>query len=132
MKAVTTAGSKYNRRIVIQAPDQMTAKDSAGGALQTWSTVNGCSSVPANFSYPLPSKKGDEAFLLQQVQEAVFVTITIRYRPSTNISPAYRVLYGSGTNQRIFNIRSVFVDDEDRRTIIMQCQELQAKGTLHQ
>jgi head-tail adaptor len=88
--------------------------------------------VPAQFSYPQPSKKGDETFALQQVQEAVFVTITIRYRPSTNISPAYRVLYGSGVNQRIFNIRSVFVDDENRRIIIMQCQELQAKGTLHQ
>lgn len=130
MKPVTTTGSKFNRRIAIQEPSVVT--DSSGGGALTYTTVPGCESVPTQFLYPPPAKKGDETFSLHQVQESLFVTMKIRYRPSTNISPAHRVLYGSGANQRVFNIRSVFVDDENRRNIIMQCEELQAKGTLHQ
>jgi head-tail adaptor len=126
MKPQSTTGSKFNKRIQIQAPNQTINADGGGGR-DTYTTLPGCESVPAQFVYMPPAKKGDESFTLQQVQESIFVTINIRYRPSCNIAPQYQVVYGT----RIFNIRSVYTDAEARRIIIMQCEELQAKGTLH-
>src|SRR5579859_113969 len=122
---MSTGAGRYNRRIAIQ--QRLEIRNTSGGNTETYVTVSGLSSVPAQFIYPLPSKKGDEALLQQQVQGQVFVTIKIRYRPTTNISSAMQVVYGT----RKFNIRTIIVDDESYREITMQCEELQAKGSLH-
>lgn len=125
-KPQAITGSKFNRRVTIQQEVQ-TAKDNAGGFGLTWVTVPGCTNIPAQISYPPPAKKGDEVFTQQQVRSSSFATITIRYRPSTNIDASMQVVYGS----RVFNIRTVIPVDEARRIIQMQCEELQSRGSLH-
>lgn len=119
----TVTASKLRRRVTIA--ERQDGLDSSGGLLINWQAI--ASNVPANIVYPPPSKKGDETFTYQQVHSSVFTTITIRYRPSLNISPAMRVWYGS----RIFEIRTVLNDDEARKYIIMQCEEIQNTGDMH-
>lgn len=115
---------ELKRRIRIEQPDT-SGPDAKGGRKLKWSVV--VDRVPAKIVYAPPSKKGDESLAQQQVQSGVFATMTIRFMPSVNISSAMRVVYGT----RIFNIRTAFQNDEDRRFITLQCEELQAKGTLN-
>ena len=122
---MTDAG-QYRRRIQIQALAE-TTNSSGGASVPVYQTVSGCTSVPAKFSYPPPAKKGDEVYTQQQKRSSVFVSISIRYRPSQNIDASMRVVYGT----RTFDIRTVFVPDEYGQDIVMQCEEIQAKGTLH-
>lgn len=117
--------AKYNKRIQIQQEGRTWQLD--GGYQQSWSVLPGCNSVPANILYPPPSKKGDEQYTQNQVHSSVFTTMTIRYRPSLNIDASMRIVYGT----RVFNIRTVLPVDEAKREIVLQCQEVQAKGTLH-
>lgn len=113
------------RRITIQYP--VDTLNSSGGGTRTWSTVSGCSSVPCRIVYPPPSKKGDEVVTQQQKRSSVFTTITMRFRPSTNIDASMRCLYGT----RIFDIRTVLPVDEYKQEITLQVEEVQAHGTLH-
>lgn len=115
---------EYRNRITIQ--QKAKTANSSGGASVSWQTVSGCSSVPAKITYPTPSKKGDEVFTQQQKRSAVFTSIEIRYRPSTNIDASMRVLYGS----RVFEIRTVIPDDVYKKFITLQCEEQQGKGSL--
>lgn len=121
---MTEAGS-LRRRVSIQQP--VDTLNTSGGASRSWQIVPGCSDVPAQIVYPLPSKKGDEVVTQQQKRSSSFTTVTIRYRPSQNISAAMRVVYGT----RIFDIRTVIVPDEYPQWITLQCEEIQALGTLH-
>jgi SPP1 family predicted phage head-tail adaptor len=116
-------GSQLNRRITIQA--RQDTPDGQLGVRIAWANV--ATNVAAKITYPPPSKKGDEVFTQGQVRSSIFATMTIRYRPSQNISAAMRVVYGT----RVFNIRTVYVNDEARRYITMQCEELQSTGTSH-
>lgn len=118
--------TRFRKRIRIEQEDR-SRKDGKGGYKLQWVLVSGCDSVPAEITYPPPSKKGDETVAQQQVQSSVFATITIRYRPSINIDASMHVVYGS----RTFNIRTVLPVDEARQLITLQCEELQAQGTLH-
>ena len=122
---MTLQAGDLRRRITIQEP--VDTRTSSGGASRTWTTVSGCNRVPAKIVYPPPAKKGDEVYTQDQLHSAVFSTITIRYRPSTNINASMRVLYGS----KIAEIRTVFPVDENQQEITMQCEELQGAGTLH-
>jgi SPP1 family predicted phage head-tail adaptor len=115
-----------NRRIAIQAPVNGTP-DGQGGFTQTYQTLPGCSSVPAAMDYSNVPRKGDETFFAQQMYPTAFVIFKIRYRPSVNIKDGYRVVYGN----RTFRIRSVTVPKERRTAIVLQCEELQAKGSTH-
>ncbi len=121
----TVFSARFKQRILIQ--QSLDTPNTSGGAVRTWQTVSGCSSVPAEIVYPTPSKKGDEQIAQQQKRSAVFVTITIRYRPSTNIDASMQVLFGT----RIFDIRTVIPDDMDKKTIVLQCEEIQGKGSFH-
>jgi SPP1 family predicted phage head-tail adaptor len=116
---------QFRERICIQEP--IDTINASAGSTRSWQTVTGCDSVPAMIVYPPPSKKGDEFFTQQQVRSSVFATITIRYRPGQNISAAMKVVYGI----REFNIRTVIPDDQYKKTITLQCEELQGKGSLH-
>lgn len=114
----------FRKRIRIEKP-AFSTNSSGGGGTPTWSLV--VDRVPARFVYATPSKKGDEAFSQQQVQSFNFVEITIRYRPSLNIDSSMRIVFGT----RSFNIRTVVPVDEAQHIITLQCEELQAKGTLN-
>ena len=122
---MTLQAGDLRRRITIQKPTD--TRTSSGGSTRTWTTVSGCSSVPAKIVYPTPAKKGDEVYTQGQLHSAVFATFTIRYRPSTNIDASMRVVYGA----RTFEVRTVFPVDELQQEITMQCEELQGAGTLH-
>ncbi len=117
--------AKYRQRIAIQQP--IDTPNTSGGAARTWTTVAGCASVPANITYPPPSKKGDEAYNDGQVHSSVFATMTIRYMPSLNINAAMQILYGT----RVFNVRTVLIQDEYPDEITLQCEEIQASGDMH-
>lgn len=122
---MTRLASVLRKRVVIQQNNG--TRNSSGGMLDNWQTVPGCSSVPSRVVYPPPSKKGDEQFTQQQVRSSLFATWTIRYRPSQNISPAMRIVYGT----RTFEIRTVLLVDEYKQEVTLQCEELQATGTMH-
>lgn len=121
--STSVTASKLNRRVRIEAPTGTSS--GSGGRKKSRSIV--ADHVPANISYPPASKKGDEIFTQQQLHSALFTTITIRYRPSLNIDASMFVIYGT----REFNIRTVQLDDEARKYIILQCEELQATGVMH-
>ena len=116
---------ELNRRIALQRP--VDAPDGQRGFMRTWQTMPGCSSVPASMEYSKPQRRGDESWQSHQVYPTAYVTFGIRYRPSVNINDIQRVVYGS----RVFEIRSTMVPKERRAKILLQCEELQAKGTLH-
>jgi len=97
------------------------------GVTRIWVTVPGCKRVPAGISYSSVPRKGDESFFAHQVYPTTFVNFKIRYRPKMNISDIHRVVYG----KRIFNVRSAIVPEEKQTSIVLQCEEIQAKGTLH-
>jgi len=118
------AGS-LRERITIQYP--VDTPNSSGGAIRKWVTLPGCESVPAAIVYPPPSKKGDEVFSQQQKRASIFTSITIRYRPSTNIDASMRALFGT----RIFEFRTPIPDDKYKQFINIQAEELQGQGTLH-
>jgi SPP1 family predicted phage head-tail adaptor len=120
------SASFLNRRIRLVQPND--TSDGQLGKRAGWTTVPGCDSVPANIKYPPPAKKGDEEYKQGQLHSAVFATITMRHRPTTNISPAMRVIYGT----RTFEIRTVLLVDEARRWVTLQCEERFAGGTQHQ
>jgi SPP1 family predicted phage head-tail adaptor len=122
---MTFDAGKLRNRITIQYPIDSPAP--GGGGYRTWATVAGCGSVPAQIVYPPPSKKGDEVYTQQQKRASLFTTITIRYRPSTNIDASMRILYGT----RIFEVRTPIPDDTYKQFITIQCEELQARGSLH-
>lgn len=122
---MTLQAGDLRKRIVILQP--VDTPNTNGGAARTWVTVSGCSSVPAKITYPPPAKKGDEMYTQQQLHSAVFTTVTIRYRPSTNIDASMRIQYGT----RLFEIRTVLPIDEARQEVTLQVEELQGKGTLH-
>lgn len=113
------------RRIQIQ--QAIDTPNGSGGYTRAWQVLSGCTSVPARITYPPPAKKGDEVITQEQTRSAVFATITIRFRPSQNISAAMRIAYGS----RTFEIRTVLPVDEYRQEVTMQCEELQGAGTQH-
>lgn len=116
---------KMNRRIALQTP--VDTPDGQRGATRTWVNLPGCSSVPASMDYSNVPRKGDEGWLAQQIYPTAFVIFKIRYRPSVNIKDGYRVVYG----KRVFRIRSTTVPQERRSLISLQCEELQAAGSLH-
>lgn len=118
------AGDLRRRVVIQQATD---TPNGSGGFTRSWSTVSGCSSVPARITYAPPSKKGDEVVTQQQVRSSVFATITVRFRPSLNLNAAMRIVYGT----RTFEVRTVVPVDEYRQEITLQCEELQAKGSQH-
>lgn len=122
---MTLDAGQFRKRIVIQ--QQVKTPNASGGASKAWQTVPGCSSVPVQITYPPPSKKGDEVYNQQQVRSGVYVSMTIRYRPSTNIDASMQVAYGT----RTFNIRTVLPDDTNQQFITLQCEEVQGKGSLH-
>ena len=122
---MTLQAGDLRKRIIIQQP--VDTPNGKGGSVRTWVTVPGCGSVPARITYPPPSKKGDEQYTQQQLHSAVFTTITIRYRPSTNIDASMLIQYGS----RLFEIRTVLPIDEAKQEVTLQVEELQGKGTLH-
>lgn len=113
------------RRIQLKQP--VDTPNGSGGSNRSYTVIPGCNSVPARVTYPTPSKKGDEQFMQGQIRSSVFATITIRFRPSLNIDASLVVGYGS----RDFNIRTVLPVDEYRQEVTLQCEEIQAKGTLH-
>lgn len=114
------------RRVQILAP--VDVPNGSGGFNRTgYQVLPGCASVPARITYPPPSKKGDEVMTQQQVRSTVFATVTIRFRPSQNVSAAMRIGYGL----RTFEIRTVLPVDEYRQEVTLQCEELQGSGTLH-
>jgi head-tail adaptor len=121
---MTQAGDLRKRIQILEPQD---SKNNNGGVHRTYAIVPGCDSVPCSITYPPPAKKGDEAESQQQLQASVFATIKLRYRPTQNISPAMIVRYGN----REFEIRTVNVDEERLQWVTLQCEELQAKGTLH-
>lgn len=114
-----------NRRIEIQEP--IDTPDGQRGVTRTWETLPGCKRVPASMDYSPAPRKGDEAWVAHQVYPSSFVLFEIRYRPRVNISNIHRVVYGN----RIFNIRSTSVPKERQTKIILQCEETQAKGSIH-
>ena len=116
---------ELNRRITLQGP--VDTPDGQQGFTRTWVTLPGCASVPASMDYSNVPRRGDELWVAGQVYPTAFIIFKIRYRPSINISDIHRVLYGI----RIFNIRSTTVPQESRTIIMMQCEELQAKGSRH-
>lgn len=120
-----TQSGDLRRRITIKQP--IDTRTASGGSTRTWTTVSGCGSVAAKVTYPTPAKKGDEIYSQQQLHSAVFATFTLRFRPSTNIDPSMRIYYGS----RIFEIRTIFQNDEARGWITIQAEELQGTGVLH-
>jgi head-tail adaptor len=121
---MTTQAGNLRKRIQILAPQD--SKNNNGGVLRAWVLVPGCESVPCSISYP-PPKPGDEKESQQQLQASTFPLIKLRYRPGCNINAAMIVRYGS----REFEIRNVSVDEERLQWVTLQCEELQAKGTLH-
>jgi len=123
--AAVIKSGELNRRIELQMP--VDTPDGQRGFTRTWVTVPGCKSVPAGMKYSNVPRRGDETWVAQQVYPTAFVIFKIRYRPSTNISDIQRVVYG----KRIFNIRSTIVPDERQTAILLQCEELQAQGSLH-
>lgn len=124
-QGISFEAGDLRRRIALYAP--VDTPNGSGGFTRSWSLVSGCSSVPARITYPPPAKKGDEQFSQQQVRSSLFATITIRYRPSQNISANMRVVYGS----RTFEIRTVLLVDEYKQEVTLQCEELQASGVMH-
>lgn len=116
---------KMNRRIALQTP--IDTPDGQQGVTRTWVTLPGCSSVPASMDYSKPPRKGDETWVAHQVYPSAFVTFEIRYRPNLNVNDIQRVVYG----KRVFNIRSTAVPKERQSKILLQCEETQAKGSLH-
>lgn len=113
------------RRIAIQSYTD--TPNGSGGFTRSWSTVSGLNSVPCRITYAPPAKKGDEVVTQQQVRSSVFATVTVRFRPSLNLSANMRVLYGT----RTFEIRTVVPVDEYRQEITLQVEELQALGSQH-
>lgn len=124
-QGVSFEAGDLRKRIQLLQP--IDTPNTSGGATRTYQVATGCSSVPARVVYPPPSKKGDEQYTQQQVRSSLFATWTIRYRPSLNISPAWRVGYGT----RTFEIRTVLLVDEYKQEVTLQCEELQASGTQH-
>lgn len=122
--AIVQSG-KMNRRITLQQP--VDTPDGQRGVTRTWQTIPGCDRVPASMNYSNVPRKGDETYLAQQVYASAFVIFEIRYRPSININDIDRVVYGD----RVFNVRSTGVPEERRTKIQLQCEELQAAGSLH-
>ena len=125
-KKTPITSSQLNRRITLQQPTY-TSDGQGGHTAATWTTVPGCASVPAGIqTVPFP-RKGDEDFQMLQVFASSWVIVTIRFRPSTNISDTMRVLYGTKT----YEVKGVKVPDESRQLIQLLCVELEATGSLH-
>lgn len=122
---MTLQAGDLRKRISILYP--VDTPNSNGGSNRIYQTLPGCGSVPAKIVYPPPSKKGDEIYSQQQLHAEIFATVTIRYRPSTNIDASMRVGYGN----RTFEILTPVTVDEALQEISIQCKELQGKGTTH-
>ena len=120
---MSISSAKYRQRITIQQP--VDTLNTSGGSTRTYTNL--LVNEPANFTYAPPAKKGDEVFTQQQIRSSVFATVAMRYHPSTNISAAMRVVFGT----RTFEIRTVLVPDEYPQEITLQLEELQGKGSLH-
>ena len=104
------AGS-LRHRIVIE--EVTITQDSYGGMTEAWSTVSGCSSVPAAVE-PL---RGKEFFDSRQTVADVDIRVRIRYR--SGIVPKMRVKFGS----RYFDIKAVIHPEERKRTLELMCLE---------
>src|ERR1700680_2527640 len=101
--SMSVSAAKYRQRITITQP--VDTRNTSGGYTRTWANVSGLVSIPAQFVYAPPAKKGDEVYQQQQVSSGVFATVSIRYYPSINVTAVMRVVFGS----RTFEIRTVLV-----------------------
>jgi len=120
--ADTTAGSGvYNKRIVIEQPDD--TPDGQGGVTRAWVTVV---STWAHITPWMPYR-GGELFVADQVYPVQWLKVSLRYRPSTNITTTMRMRYGT----KRYNIRAASVPEEAQTAIELVCEQLQASGTLH-
>jgi head-tail adaptor len=119
------SAAKYRQRITIMQP--VDTRNTSAGYARTWANVSGLISIPAQFVYAPPAKKGDEVYQQQQVSSGVFATVTIRYYPSINVTAVMRVIFGI----RTFEIRTVLVPDEYPQEITLQVEEIRGQGSLH-
>lgn len=104
------AGDLRHRIVIEQVA---ITQDTYGGMTEAWSTVTGCSSVPAAVE-PL---RGKEFFDSRQTVADVDIRVRIRYR--SGIIPRMRVKFGS----RYFDIKATICPDERKKELQLMCLE---------
>jgi len=96
-------------RITLQQKTE--TRDSFGAVIETWNDV-------ATLYASIEPLRGKEFFDAQQVNAEVTIRIRIRYR--SGVTPNMRVLFGT----RTFDIQSVINVDERNREMILMCREV--------
>lgn len=105
---------KLGHRITIQ--QATVAQDAYGEPVKTWGTL-------ATVWAAVEPLIGREYLAVQQIQSAVSVRVRIRYR--SGITPLMRVQWVDSGTTRIFDIESVQEVRTERRELILMCKDVQ-------
>ena len=98
----TNRSSTLRYRLTLQ--QQVKTPDGMGGFAKSWADI-------ADVWAEIKPAGGTEKFFGAQLQSSVTHRITIRYRD--DVSPGQRLLF----DKRIFNIRYVHADNDNRQTL---------------
>lgn len=118
MPKVSASGRKVYMRIEADTG----TPDSQGGHTPNWTTVPGLSNVPVEFT----TLSGYQLFRIQQLYPKARMTLKMRYRGSVAVKSGMRAVYGS----HIYDIQGAENHGQENNTIILYCEELQAKGSV--
>lgn len=100
---------QLRHRISIQTP--VTAKNTRGGEVTTWSTV-------ATVWADVRTQTGRETVANDQTQPTASHVVTMRHR--ANVTAQQRIVWGD----RVFSINAVLEPDNRMRQLQLLCQEL--------
>lgn len=120
------AAEQFTRRITIQKPPVPgSSDDGQGGQSGNWTDVYVCWANIQDF--PL-GRGAYSAFFAQQRYPTMTTVITIRYQPVYHIDAGMRIKFTRGALTHFYKILGVKDPKEANVSILMFCQEDQAKG----
>lgn len=110
------------RKAYVHIQHDIGASNSQGGHTPNWVDVPGLEHVPVTFK----TLSAFQQFHLQQMYAKANAQMSTRYRASTPITTAMRAVNGS----HIYMIRGAENLDRANETIVLYCEELQARGSV--
>lgn len=110
------------RKTYMRIEEDIGTPDTQGGHTPNWTTVPGLSNVPMEFM----TLTALQQFHLNQLYSKATVKLKMRYRASTPVTTAMRAVDGS----HIYMIRGAENLDQSNDTIVLYCEELQARGSM--
>jgi SPP1 family predicted phage head-tail adaptor len=114
--------SASGRKIYVTIQQDTGTADSQGGHTPNWTTVTGLSHVPVEFL----TLNGYQLFNIKQLYPKAHIKLKMRYRGSVAVRSGMRAVYGN----HIYDIQGAENSDQANDTIILYCDELQAKGSV--